>query len=338
MMRDVRIALRYVLSRFWTRKPIILTHSVTARCNCRCRICNIWSKPFSNNELSKREIFHMLDEASELNFAAYLVWGGEPLLRPDILEIFRHARDNGLYTSMVTNGTLLPQKAEELAELVDLTFVSLDHHTDYHDAMRGRKGTFSSAVRGIAKLRNAGGRVVINCVLSKMNHGSAKEMVDLAGSLGVKVAFDPMEVFDGCNEELALSPTERVKVFSEIHHLSRQSGSVLNSHEYLEHFSSRAKYSCAQPLIFLVVTEDGKVNPFWCKKTSVPLGDLRKQSLSEVLNSNSLKRFYETAKNCSLCVNSTTVETSIYYSARRFFANYFKLNNPYLKFLADYAL
>lgn len=337
-MRDVGIALKYALSRFWTRKPIILTHSVTARCNCRCRICNIWSKPFSNNELSKREVFRMLDEARDLNFAAYLVWGGEPLLRPDILEILQHAHDDGLYTSMVTNGTLLSQKAEEIAELVDLTFVSLDHHSDYHDVMRGRKGTFSQAVRGIAKLRNAGGRVVINCVLSKMNHGSAKEMVDLAGSLGVKVAFDPMEVFEGCNEELALSAAERAKVFSEIHGLSRQCSSVLNSHEYLEYFSNHAKYSCAQPSIFLVVTEDGKVNPFWCKKAVNPLGDLRKQSLGEVLNSGSLRRFADVAKDCNLCVNSSTVETSMYYSVRRFFANYYKWNNPYLKFLADYAL
>ena len=338
MIRDVGIALKYVLSRSWTHKPIILTHSVTARCNCRCKICNIWNKPWNDNEMSKSEIFHMLDEAEKLNFAAYLVWGGEPLIRPDILEILQHAHDNNLYTSIVTNGTFLPEKAEKLAKLVDLTFVSLDHYSDYHDVMRGRKGVFNRAVKGIMKLRDAGGRVVINCVLSKLNQDSAEKMVELARLMGVKIAFDPMEEFAGCNEELALSADERIKVFSEIRELENQGGFVLNSHEYLEHFTKHAEYSCAQPSIFLVVTEDGKVNPFWCKKTDSLLGDLRKQSLSEILNSSSLRQFAETAKNCSLCSNSTTVETSMYYSMRRFFTNYYKLNNPYLKFLADYAL
>ena len=288
--------------------------------------------------MSKREIFNMLDEAEKLNFAAYLVWGGEPLMRSDILEILQRAHDNNLYTSIITNGTYLPEKAKKLAKLVDLTFVSLDHHSDYHDVMRGRKGTFNHAMKGIIKLRDAGGRVVINCVLSKLNHDSAKKMIELARSMGVKIAFDPMEVFTGYNEELTLTADERTKVFSEIRELENQEGFVLNSHEYLEHFINHAKYSCAQPSIFLVVTEDGKVNPFWCKKTDSLLGDLRKQSLSEILNSSSLKQFAETAKNCNLCSNSTTVETSMYYSIRRFFTNYYKWNNPYLKFLADYAL
>lgn len=288
--------------------------------------------------MSKREIFHMLDEAEKLNFAAYLVWGGEPLMRPDILEILQHARDNNLYTSIITNGIFLPEKAKELAKLVDLTFVSLDHHSDYHDVIRGRKGTFNRAVKGIMKLRDAGGRVVINCVLSKLNHDSAKKMIELARLMGVKIAFDPMEVFAGCNEELALSTDEKAKVFSEIRELGNQGGFVLNSYEYLEHFANHAIYSCAQPSIFLVVTEDGKVNPFWCKKTDSVLGDLRKQSLSEILNSGSLKQFAKIAKNCNFCSNSTTVETSMYYSTRRFFTNFYKWNNPYLRFLADYAL
>ncbi len=292
----------------------------------------------NNNEMSKREIFRMLDEAKELNFAAYLAWGGEPLIRPDILEILQHARDNKLYTSIITNGTFLAKKAEKVAKLVDLTLVSLDHHTEYHDEMRGRKGTFNSALKGIMKLREAGGRVAINCVLSKLNHDSAKKMVELARKMRVKIAFDPMEVFPGCNEQISLSAGERAKVFSEIRELNKQGGFVLNSHDYLDHFTNHARYSCAQTSIFLVVTEDGKVNPFWCKKTDSLLGDLRKQSLGEIVNSDTLKQFAEIAKNCNLCINSTTVETSMYYSTRRFFTNYYKWNNPYLKFLANYAL
>jgi len=288
--------------------------------------------------MSKNEIFRMLNEAKEMNFVAYLVWGGEPLMRPDILEILQYARKKDFYTSIITNGTLLPEKAKNLANIVDLTFVSLDHYSQYHDVMRGQKGTFNRAVRGIVKLRDAGGEVAINCVLSKLNQNSAKRMVELSRLLGVKIAFDQMEVFTGCNEEIALTSKEKIRVFSEILKLKNHESFVLNSSEYLEHVINHVKYNCAQPLIFVVVTEDGKVNPFWCKKTDLSIGDLRKQSLNEILHSESLKRFVEIAKGCSFCDNSVTAETSTFYSARRFFMNVYKWDSPYLKFLADYAL
>jgi len=337
MKRYLEIAVKYMLSRFWTHKPLILTHSVTSKCNCRCRICNLWKKPLNTNEMSQSEIFRMLDEAKALNFVAYIVWGGEPLMRKDIFNILQHASRNDFYTSIITNGILLPENAEKLAEVVDLTFVSLDHHSEYHDVMRGYKGAFKKAVEGITKLRDAGGRVVINCVLSKLNEDSAKKMVELSRTLGVKIAFDQMEVFAGYNDELALIADERTEAFLKVREIKNYGRYVLNSSEYLDHIINHEEYSCAQPSIYIVVTEDGKVTPFWCQKTNNHLGDLRKQNLNEILNSKHLKQFVELAKGCSLCSNSVTVETSTYYSIRRFFTNFYKWNNPYLKFLADFA-
>ena len=46
----------------------------------------------------------------------------------------------------------------------------------------------------------------------------------------------------------------------------------------------------------------------------------------------------EITKGCNLCNNSSTVETSIFYSARRFLINSYRWNTPYLKFILDYAL
>ena len=338
MMRNAGIAARYVLSRLWTRKPLILTHSVTSKCNCRCKICDVWRKKPNDDEMSTREIFRLLDEARDLNFVAYVAWGGEPLMRPDILEILQHARDKKLYTIIITNGVYLPRKAERLAELAELTLVSLDHHTDYHDEMRGVRGTFDKTVKGIATLRHMGGRAAINCVLSKLNIDDIERITKLASRLGVSIAFDPMEVFQGYNEAYSLSRGEVRRAFSEISSLKRRGYPILNSREYVDHSVNRVKYSCAQPLIFVMVTEDGEVKPFWCQRTRKVLGDLQNQSLGEVIDSRAFRQFSKIAKNCSLCGNSTTVETSIFYSTIRFFSNCHKWNNPYLRFISDYAL
>lgn len=279
----------------------------------------------------------MLDEARSLNFVAYLAWGGEPLLRDDIVSILQYAHDLGFYTSMVTNGSYLPEKAGEIVNLLDLTWVSLDYYSEYHDQMRDFEGAFQRAMKGMAALRRMGGRVAINCVLSKLNADAVGGMAQLADRLGVRLAFGPMEVFPGVNGEYALSNAELSKIFFEVSKYKKAGYPILNSHDYLQHLTSPKRYSCAQPKVFIKVSENGEVTPFWCKKNDHALGDLRRQSLSEVVCSDSYSRFVRITDGCSRCSTSCTVEASMFYSASNFLANCFKIPNPILSFVIDYA-
>jgi MoaA/NifB/PqqE/SkfB family radical SAM enzyme len=279
----------------------------------------------------------MLDEARRLNFVAYLAFGGEPLVRPDAMDVLKHAHDLGLYTSIITNGTYLRDKAEEIAKTVDLTWVSLDYYSDYHDEMRGLKGTFSNAIEGIAKLRNEGGKIVINCVLTKLNSDAVRKMAELAQNLRVKLAFDTMEIFPKINEEYALSSVEYRRLFLDVLELKKRGYPILNSYEFLEHLINPMEYSCVQPRVFITVRENGEVTPFWCRKNNHVLGDLRKQSLAEVLYSAPFEEFTKMVDVCNLCNNSSTVEVSMFYSYKRFLRNCFKIPSPILRFIADYA-
>jgi MoaA/NifB/PqqE/SkfB family radical SAM enzyme len=337
MLKSLSIGGKYVISRFWTHSPIILTHSVTSACNCRCRICNIWKKKPNANELTAREIFRMLDEAKRLNFVAYVAWGGEPLLRPDIVDILSHAHHLGFYTSIITNGTLLKGKAEEIAKVVDLTWVSLDYDSEYHSEIRGFAGNFGKTMEGIRELKLAGGRVAVNCVLSRLNIDAVGKMGELAKKHQLKLSFDPMEVFPGSNEEYGLAPSQRKKMFSEVADLKEKGYPILNSYEYARN-QANLTYSCAQPFIFLDVSEDGKIRPFWCQRSNKTLGDLRKQSLNEIIHSSPVKDFAKISQGCCICTHATAFETSIFYSAQRFFANVYRLKNPYLRFIVDFAL
>jgi MoaA/NifB/PqqE/SkfB family radical SAM enzyme len=311
---------------------------VTARCNCRCQICDVWRRKTANNELTTREIFRILDEAKQLNFVGYVAFGGEPLMRTDILEILGHAHSLGFYTSVITNGIMLSSYADKIAKIVDLTWVSLDYDSEYHDTMRNHRGVYAKAVKGITDLRRAGGRIAINCVLSRLNLGVVPRMGKLARQLGARIAFDPMEIFPGCNEQIALTSSQKSQLFCEVAKLKEEGYPILNSKEYIKYQLTNGKYSCAQPRIFLKVYEDGKVRPFWCRKTNETLGDLKKQSLSEFLISQPYKEFQKNARDCNLCKNSCQVETSMFYSVENFFTRLFQTNNSILKFIRDYAL
>lgn len=325
------------MSRFWTHNPIFLTHSVTAKCNCQCQICDVWRKPTATKELTTNEVFRMLEEAKQLNFAGYIAFGGEPLMRPDILDILARAHDLRLYTSVITNGTYLSQYAEEIAKTTDLTWVSLDYNSKYHDVMRGIPGVYEKALKGIVALRREGRRIAINCVLSQLNLDAVPKMGKLAKKLGARIAFDPMEIFPGCNEQIALTFNQRQQAFSQIALLKEKGYPILNSDGFIRFNQKPEHYNCAQPRIFLKVYEDGKVRPFWCQKTNEVLGDLRRQSLSDFLQSPSFREFRKTAWACCLCRNSGQVETSMFYSIPRFLMRLFQTKNSILKFIIDYA-
>jgi MoaA/NifB/PqqE/SkfB family radical SAM enzyme len=337
MRKYLGIGGRYAISRFWTHHPIFLTHSVTAKCNCRCQICDVWRRQTAPHELTTKEVFRMLDEAKRLNFVGYVAFGGEPLIRPDMLDILAHAHELRFYTCLITNGTYLSEYAPKIAKNVDLTWVSLDYDSKRHDTMRAYPGIYEKVLKGIKDLRHEGGRIAINCVLSKLNLDVVPRMGRLAQRLGVRVSFDPMEIFPGWNEQIALTSNQRQQVFSQVAQLKEKGCPVLNSKEYIRFNQRPTHYSCAQPRIFLKVYEDGKIKPFWCQKNNEIIGDLRKQSLSEFLHSPSYKEFQKNAWTCCLCNNSCQVETSMFYSITHFINRLFQTNNSILKFITDYA-
>lgn len=143
----------------------------TLRCNLRCLHCGSSCEaqsPF--RELETAEIRAILDTIAE-DFDARRIFasvtGGEPLLRPDLVEVISHMTRLGMRSSIVTNGTLLGQReAASLVEAgVETTSVSVDGLESEHDAVRGR-GTYRLAIGAIETARRAGVRVVeaITCV------------------------------------------------------------------------------------------------------------------------------------------------------------------------------
>ena len=78
----------------------------TEACNLRCPWCNAYGRPLKVLELERALKFFRdgrLLGLRTVNFTG----GGEPTLHPDFAQMVRDAHDNGLETSLVTNGTRL---------------------------------------------------------------------------------------------------------------------------------------------------------------------------------------------------------------------------------------
>lgn len=101
----------------------------TRRCNLACPYCmSRLNGPSARRELTTEELAtNVLDELAIARPGAAVAFsGGEMLLRPDALELVRHAGEKGLKVFLNTNGVLLserPQLIERLQEASEGNFI-----------------------------------------------------------------------------------------------------------------------------------------------------------------------------------------------------------------------
>ena len=118
-------------------KPVLLQYFVTNRCNARCLFCTIWRDQPKADALPAQVLQNLADaRAAGCRFVDFT--GGEPLLHPDLPGFLAEAGRLGFITSVTTNCLLFPERARELAGLVDLLHFSIDaDNAELHNRIRG---------------------------------------------------------------------------------------------------------------------------------------------------------------------------------------------------------
>src|SRR3974390_1861312 len=93
-------------------RPYTLLAEVTHRCPLHCPYCSNPLKLAAHaNELDTEDWKRVLTEASELGVLHVGFPGGEPLQRPDLVQLVAAARGAGLYTNLITSALgLTPQR------------------------------------------------------------------------------------------------------------------------------------------------------------------------------------------------------------------------------------
>ncbi|MHB8771634.1 MAG: SynChlorMet cassette radical SAM/SPASM protein ScmF [Syntrophales bacterium] len=161
---------------------------LTDACNLSCRHCWIEPPEGSAPTALETDLFAViLDQAEPLGTTGVKLTGGEPLLHPRIDELLNAIRLRRLRLTVETNGTLCsPVLAEKIAACENaFVAVSLDAAAaETHDWIRGKTGSFFSAVTGIGNLVAAGLKPQIIMTLMKRNKEQTEALVRLAESLG----------------------------------------------------------------------------------------------------------------------------------------------------------
>lgn len=189
---------------------LIVAWETTAACNLKCSYCraSALASP-SQDELSTDEALAFIDQIAPLQ-PMLILSGGEPLLRPDIFLLARHAVSRGLRVALASNGTMItPWIAAEIAASgISRVSISLDGATaKEHDRSRGA-GTFLQAMSGMENL-SSNVDFQINFTITKRNEHEIPAIFCLAEAVSARALHFFFMVPTGRGREEDLISAER---------------------------------------------------------------------------------------------------------------------------------
>ncbi|MBI3494120.1 MAG: radical SAM protein, partial [Acidobacteria bacterium] len=160
-------------------------------CNLACAHCLVSSGPDRAQGLPTDRLLDAIDQGAALGVERFFFTGGEPLARPDALDLARRIVEHHQRELVIlTNGTLF--KGDRLDGLAALAGdrlrvqVSLDGASaETNDPIRGA-GTFDRIVAGVREAVRAGLRPSVTMVVLAHNVNDVEALVRLAATLDVR--------------------------------------------------------------------------------------------------------------------------------------------------------
>jgi len=187
--------------------PRLIFWETTAGCNLRCIHCRriTVAQELLPQDLTTQEAFDLIDQVAAFARPIFILSGGEPLFRPDIFEIARHASDAGLLVALATNGTLIDRDVARRIRQAGIRRVSISldgPDPESHDLFRG-PGAFEQALAGMAHLRAEGIPYQINTTVATHNVDRMPETLELVKRVGARALHLFLLVPVGCGMEIA---------------------------------------------------------------------------------------------------------------------------------------
>ncbi len=277
---------------------MIVSWNTTNACNMYCAHCYRDAGCKAEEELSTAEARTLLEQIARAGFKIMIFSGGEPLTRPDILELVAYATKLGLRSVFGTNGTLITlemaQKLKDAGAMgMGISLDSLDKTK--HDEFRRFEGAWDGAVRGMRNCKAVGLPFQIHTTVMDWNQAELENMTDFAVQIGAVA-----------HHFFFLVPTGRAKTLEEESLRAEAYEDVLTRiMKKQQEVSIELKPTCAPQFMriaeqmgmktrfrrgclagtsYCIISPRGKVQP--CAYLNMELGDVRETPFDEIWKKN----------------------------------------------------
>lgn len=169
--------------------PFIVIWETTQACDLHCRHCRAAAIPMRNpQELSTEEAMRLIDDIAAMRpQPIFVLTGGDPMKRPDLLPLVRYAAERVRIsitpsaTPLVTDAAIRDLAAAGLRRWA----FSIDGASAAtHDAFRGQSGSFQRTLDGIRTLREIGLPLQVNTTVSRVNLSEMEQIGRLVEAQG----------------------------------------------------------------------------------------------------------------------------------------------------------
>ncbi|MDP2090475.1 MAG: radical SAM protein [Candidatus Gracilibacteria bacterium] len=185
----------------------IINWELSLACNLDCSFCSQKERRNLNNKIPSLEnIYQIIDNLPNNTHISFL--GGETLMLPNIIDIFKKLEERGISYEITTNGILLDKffgvvmnnptlnslpkireggynKIEQLKHLTQIN-ISIDGYGDFHDISRGKKGLFNKLKKVIPELINIKNITISTVISPNLTNENIVKLHLWLNSIGIK--------------------------------------------------------------------------------------------------------------------------------------------------------
>jgi MoaA/NifB/PqqE/SkfB family radical SAM enzyme len=297
-------------------------------------MCDIWKDNKNLKQLTEKDIHGLLESLKKLGTQQVVMSGGEALLNPNFFRFCDILKKQNIKVSLLSTGLTLRRNAGQLLLYVNDIIVSLDGNEEIHDRIRNIPGAFKKLKEGVQYIKSIDPafKITARTVIHRLNFRYWSAIINTAKEIGFnQISFLPADVSSHAfNREVLWSDQRQHEILPDEIELDElntileqtietnkedfESGFVAESREklrkiysYYAAFYGRNPFpykKCNAPWVSAVIEADGTVRPCFFH---APMGNIRKQSLDNILNSEEGIRFrkeldMESNEICVKCV------------------------------------
>ena len=184
-------SMRYAFSNYVAREciyPFYASFKVTHRCSLKCSFCNVWME--KTPDLSKKDVFKVLDDIGNSSIILLSLEGGDPLMRKDLGEILQYAHKKPFYLFFTTNGHLIDKRPmKEYGKHIDYLHISID---EGHDNLE--------FFERLEEFQGFGPEICIQMVVTKDTMAALEGKVKRVYEVGARTVVLPACHLDGTDD------------------------------------------------------------------------------------------------------------------------------------------
>jgi len=271
------------------RYPLGASIELTERCNLDCVHCYI-KQPASNQaikaqELSGSDWVGLIDQVTDKGCLFLVITGGEPLLHPDFIKIFKHARERGLLISLFSNATMFsPEIVDTLAAYnlnsLEVTLYGATQET--YEKVTGIPGSFNRCLHGIELALEREIPVALKSVLLSINQHELEVMKHLAKDYHLDFRYDGIlwPRLDGDQSPMRYKISQEALLNLDHEDQERLESWRITADQFTGNFlRSEYVFTCGAAQRSFHIDARGRLNP--CMMVRKPSYDLRKMKFAD---------------------------------------------------------